>query len=244
MGEKMTINNMLSDFFNLGNLISFGIGIISGIIIIILIILIIISKEKKHIKKEIKKTDTIEDLSESEIKSLIKNKQNDFVYLTENSDIEATKAVIKLSLELIHEISSYYYPDSKYPEYEITIDEAIILIDNIEKKLDKLFKKPILKSLRKTKISAIVDKTSKAKNAYDVYNDSGAKEVYQMSKPIASSFDPVYWTKKIFLNAPLHALTKKASKEAIKIVGIEARDIYSKKFLSQTETLEFDESED
>ena len=140
--------------FNLSNIIAFLLGIVAGIALLISIFAIIIASDKKKSRKII--GPTVEKFNEEQIKELIVKKQMDFTKLVEEDGAEYFKTCLTLTQELLHEISSYYFPSSVYPEYELTISEAAELIHYIVDQIVELMDRPILRELEKVKISTIV----------------------------------------------------------------------------------------
>ncbi len=225
----------LSDIINWNSIISFALGVLAGILIIVSIFLIAISSSKKE-KKKISGP-TIEHIDEDKIKQMILNKQNDFTHEVEENDKDYIKTAFQLSTELLHEVASYYFPDSKRPEYELSIGEATQLITYIMNRIEKLFDKPIIRRFKKSslsKIADLIDKGRKVTNNETVKAvSSTGSEVIDTSKVVANTINPVFWFKKIVVKGTINIAMKQACKKGICIVGEEANKIYSKKLFNK-----------
>ena len=215
---------ILSEIINWANIISFTLGVLAGVLIIVSIFLIAISSSKKE-KKKISGP-TIEHIDEDKIKQMILNKQNDFIHEVEENDKDYIKTAFQLSTELLHEVASYYFPDSKRPEYELSIGEATQLITYIMNRIEKLFDKPIVRHFKKSSLAQIADlinKGRKATNNETVKAISGAgSEAINASKTIINTLNPVYWFKKIVVKGTINVAMKQACKKGIAIVGVHA----------------------
>lgn len=224
------------EFFNIGGLISFLIGFACGLLVFFLIFIIAISKDKRD--KKHYKAPTIKDISEEQVKQLITSKQKVFIEEIEEFDKDPLKMCLSLSLELIHEISSYYYPKSNYPEYELTVKETQELLTYILEQVFNLFNKPIISNLKHIKLSTIkkaYDKGTKVKNSKvaKAYKNSAASEAYSVLRTIANTINPVFWFKKIVINGTINATIKQICKTGLSIVGKESNKVYSKKLFNK-----------
>ena len=126
----------INAIINLQNIIAFLLGLLSGVLLLFAILLIIFSN-KKNVKSKVYRP-VKEAIDEKKIQEMIERKQKDLIYQNEEYDKDLIPTALNLSRELIHEIASYYYPDSKNPEYELTLVEATELITYIVDKISKL----------------------------------------------------------------------------------------------------------
>ena len=222
--------NMLSDILNLSNIIAFLVGILSGILLMLGVFLIIISSGKREKRKAY--SPTINALNEEKIDEMILNKQNDLVHEVDDNDKPYASTTFVLAKELIHEISSYYYPDSKYPEYELTIVEAADLIKYVADKIVQLFDKPILRRFKNTSLSnvaSLLEKSRKiSKSAVAKTMSDGGSEAIGAYKATVNILNPVYWFKKIVINGTINIAIRKACKAGLSIIGNESNKVYSK----------------
>jgi len=227
------------NLFNLSSLLAFLIGIITGLALFIAFFGIMIARGKK--KSKVIEGPTIDAITEDKIREMILAKQNVFTTEVEDNDADYFKTVSALSLELLHEISSYYYPNSKYPEYELTITEAGELIHYIVNQITSLFDRPVINNFKNVKISTIanlVDKTRKVTNnkTFKAVTGSGAGEAYSALKAVKNVINPIYWFRRIVLKGTMNIALKNVCKAGISIVGNETNKVYSKNLFTQENT--------
>lgn len=221
--------------FSWTNLFSFIIGAGFGVLIMLAALSVFISKGQKKSRKI--HGSKIDDLTKEKIEDLIESKQEAFVQEFEEENSNGTKIVGTLCLELLHEVSSYYYPESKYPEYELTITEAIELVHYIADRVGLAFNKWLgaFKNLRISTIFWCVDASKKLSKPLKAAKDSGADEAYQVFRTISKSLDPIFWIKKVIGKGLINYTLKTVFKEAIQIVGEETNKIYSKQAFKNDE---------
>ena len=225
-----------TNFFNLQFFIGFLIGIVSGALLLFGIIMIIVSRSIK-VKKTI--NPTVEAINDEKIKEMVKEKINIFKKMVEDEDAPAFKTTYDLSLEIIHEIASYYYPESPKPEYELSLDETLELIVYIKERIDKLLKKPIISKARRLslrQISGLVEKAYNVANSEEYKATKDGSEAYKTLRAIGNVLNPVYWINKTVVNGTLTIGLRQVLKSVLAIVGDETNKVYSKKlFKTQNE---------
>ena len=59
-------------------------------------------------------------------------------------------------INTVKTIAAFYYPNSKYPLYELNIKELIILTQYISDRIDKIFDTAVLKHFKNISISQIM----------------------------------------------------------------------------------------
>ena len=62
-----------------------------------------------------------------------------------------------VSKDLAFDIASKFYPKSKYPYLELTVDETLVLAHYVTNRLDELFKSKLLKLLRGVTLRRIAE---------------------------------------------------------------------------------------
>jgi len=219
------------DNFEMSNLFYFLLGIVTGFILLIIILVLLITKTKNEETKIYRPT--IKDFNDEEINNLITKKQQDFLYEIEENDREYLKTFFNISLSLLHEIASYYYPDSANPEYELTVTEASNLIHYIVDKIMSVLDKPVIKRLKNARISTIklsIEKTKKITNskALKTIKKSGVDEAVTTGRTFLNMFNPVFWAKKLLVDGMANITIKKVLKAGISIIGEESNKVYSK----------------
>ena len=213
--------------FNWGSLIAFligiGVGFVLSILIYILIILIEVKREEQKVKKVIIKVD------DEKIETLISNEKNR--YKLESADLPATGKMMALRdscSNLVMDIAKVYYPESKHPVFEISIEELISLDYYIMAKLEKILSRRLfgmVKRMRLVKIMNIIDTTKKVTDNRVVKATSKpAKGIWK----IVNVINPVYWGKKAVTHFSINVLMNKIVLVIIDIVGNETSRVYSK----------------
>ena len=212
---------------NWGNLIAFligiGIGFILSLLIYILIVLVEVKREEQKVKKVVIKVD------DEKIETLINNEKNR--YKLESADKSATGKMMALRdscSNLVMDIAKVYYPESKHPVFEISIEELISLDYYIMSKLEKILSKRLfgmIKRMRLVKIMNIIDTTKKVTDNRVVKATSKpAKGIWQALNVI----NPIYWGKKVITHFSVNVLMNKIVLVIIDIVGNETSRVYSK----------------
>ncbi len=227
--------------FDLFIFLAFFIGFFCGLIFIVLIYLLICLKSLKSSKKVIGKH--YENAVDEEIiNEIIKKEQSQFLLLRKNNKVSfALRTVI---LELINEIAQQYYPNSKHPIAELTLDELIKLDYYITDMIEMLLNKKglrILKNVRVSTILNIVDAKNNIENSKPVkvgkkfYVDKIIKGVHMALNIV----NPFYWFKKLVVSPSFNFIIKKLFLSIIGIVGEQTNRVYSKKiFIEEEEELQ------
>lgn len=151
-------------------------------------------------------------------------------YLTFNQKIECIK---NISFQLIKDIAKIYYPDSKYPIYEISIEELIVLSRYITERIENVFQGRILKKVEKIKISTIFNFLDKKKQIEDSKIVKAAEKTHigsiaKMASNVLNAVNPVHWIKKTMISGSINIGTNKIANIIIDIVGNETAKVYSK----------------
>ncbi len=132
------------------------------------------------------------------------------------------------------DIAKYYFKDSKYPLYELSIQELLDLNYYITKRLTKLVNGKFIRRFKNYRISTIVNLLNK-KKALDNSKIMKLNRQYKVSKilsigaAVLNYANPIYWFRKIAIKPSTTLVTKEACKLIIRIVGEETNNLYSKK---------------
>ena len=216
---------------NIFSLFAFLAGILAGFIILGLIYLLscLLSLKKKTIKinKEIK------NISENDIKDIIHKYQDAF-----NDEKRRRKSIpfdyFRSSIyDMMVEIASKFYPKSKKPLMELSLNELILLDQYIVKKLDDLLSKKgisLFKNLKLSTIMNLVDKKTIIDNNALVKNAKKFKfkEIYGLALTLINIINPYFWFKKIVINPSINLLLNKIFLVCYSIIGEETYNVYSK----------------
>ncbi len=227
--------------FNFSILISFLLGIVLGLIIAVLIYLILVlstmNKNKKIFKPQVENVDS------NEIVELIESAKKQFKDETLRADTPYVTYAIDISKKMIYEIAHKFYPKSKRPLFEISIDEAFMLFNYISKRLDELLDHKGLRFLKKFKISFIV-------GLYDVKENINENDIvkatkkyklknaFNAAKNALNIINPVYWIRKYVTSKAINIILKKLCVVMISVAGEETYKIYSKSIYNTLEEID------
>lgn len=230
---------MLNSFFDLeirfdvGSLFIFLSGIILGIILSSLVYVYSLLRTLKN-KKHIVDSELANEIKEEDIKEIINKYQDYYLENRKNKDKIIASNAIKESLKgTTYEIAQKFFPNSKRPLFEITIDEAIMLSNYISRRVDELLGYRGIRIIRKIKISQILnimEKTRKINNSQVVQGVKKykVKEIIKTGINALNIVNPFYWLKKGISKISTGLILKKIVLIIISITGEETYKIYSK----------------
>lgn len=219
---------------NFETIISFIFGIFFGIALICLIYAILVVASLGDKKFFIKTQD--DSLTLEETQQLIIDAQKSFKDKKLRGKTGKVSYCGKLSTDLAYGIASRFYPKSKYPLLEISIDEAIMLLEYIDKRIDDILSKGVLKTLRRFKISFITDmslKTTAVMNSRAFNVGKNVTKTITTAKKVINIINPLNWGKRLIVDSALSIAINKLCLIVIQIVGEETYKIYSKKVLNK-----------
>lgn len=225
-------------------LVSFLFGIVVGVIMVCLIyaILVLLSLRDKKYQVKVQAND----LKATEAEEMIRIAQKSFQDNDLRGDLTKIAYFKTISTDLVYGIASRFYPDSKRPLMELTIDECIELIGYIQIRLNDILDKKALRLLRKMKIADIVNLTK----ATTAVVDSKAFEVTKtvnkavtIGRKILNSVNPMWWTKKAISTVVISTIMRKLYLVTLGIIGEEAYKIYSKSYKNKAEEIDSNVSE-
>ncbi len=222
-----------------GILISFLLGISFGFVLLFLLyIYAVLTGLNKN--SRLKKVDEA-DIDEEEIKWLIEDAQNQF----KNKELRNEKGMYNYLFEIIQElsidISKKFYPYSKYPYLELTIDETLKLSHYITDRLDQLLQGRILALTRGFTLAKIKEMTDIKTKVDDSLVGKAAKSYSKISKvafATLNAVNPVYWIRKFTKETMLNVVVLRIGLSLISITGEETYKIYSKKVFNLEKELE------
>lgn len=234
---KLNIVRLVRDFFSdlfgklsFENLLILLSGIIIGFVLCFLIYLLIVVTSFKKEEKRISVPDV--KVEDERIQRLIRSAKIEFMEEASSTTTGQKLNELKnICWNLIHDIARVYFPDSKYPIYELSIDELMTLIHYITDRVDSLFKGPILRPLKKIRISYIlkvIDTKRKIDENKAVKTASKLRTPWKVTKTVLNIFNPVYWVRKLMISTTLVAVTNKICGIIIDVVGEETNNVYSK----------------
>lgn len=216
--------------FDISSLIAFLVGVFFGFVILSLIYLILIVKSMRNKKANIKATI----VSDEELNEIYENALLAF----QDKSLRGSKAIIghtyDLSIKMVNDIARKYFPNSKYPLAELSIDEALQLLTYISKRIDDILNKPALRLFKKVKISTIFSISSTKKKIDDSTLMKLTKK-YKVKKVVSAVLgainvlNPIYWVRKVFIDTSIDLAMKHLCKIILGIVFEETVKIYSKR---------------
>ncbi len=235
-------------FFDIsfGGFINFFLGMATGAIAFTAIFIYFLVRGKNINIDDIKRP-TI-DVDEEDLKFMILEKRKLFKRNKKLGKSSVAKLTFEMSYELIEEIATYFFPDSKYPMMELSVHELLDLNHYITDRINDILDKPILKNtmnLRVTKIMQMFDKKKQIEESKVVKVAQKYKiaKVLKYTGAALNVVNPVYWFRKLVINTSLDVMTKKVCVVIIGIVGEETTKVYSKKLFDDPLELDIVEEE-
>lgn len=236
-----SITNMFDSFMEnpIENLLPFLIGIVFGFVLCLLIYLLIVVSSLKKTKNSA--LDIVLNVDDEIIKNQIENARNKYIEesLYKNTS-QKTICLKDACWDLMNDIAAVYYPEAKYPLYELSINELIMLVNYISERVDSLFKGFVLKKVKNLKVSTII-KMLDMKKKFDenaivkAANKHEVSKKIKVIKTILNSLNPIYWVKKIMIDGTFNIVVNKIALTIIDVVGEETSNIYSKSIFVRNE---------
>lgn len=230
------MKEIFDKFFNVSNLLSFFIGVIFGITLLILFYLYqaLKSLRKSKLASKVSK----EDIPEEKILFLIDEAREKFKDKNLRENKGHITFTIEISKDLIYDIAKNFFPESKYPLYEITIDESLELAKYISNRINEILNRRGFRPIKKLTIARILSwSVTKKKIDESAIIKAGKKykveKLFKTTLNVLNIANPVYWFKKLVINTSLDLIIKKLCLVIIGIVGEETYKIYSKKVFNQ-----------
>ena len=220
---------------NLSTVIALLLGIIIGMIILFLVYALTslnsIKKRRIIVSKE------LENITDEDIKNLIDISKEQFNIKKKQNKGVTFEDFRNIIIELINQIAFRFYPKSKHPIAELTIDELILLDRYLVNRIDSFTSKKGIRLIKKIKLSTIIQITN-AKNS--VENTKAFKTIKKRKlDKVASTLwsvghvlNPVTWINNLIINPTIKILFNKICIVIISIVGQETYHIYSKKIFT------------
>lgn len=225
--------------FDLSTLISFIIGVSFGFFLLLLIYLYAVLKSLNKGLKLRKADET--DIDEEEIKWLIEDGQKQFKDKELRQEIGYAKLLQNITGELTADIAKKFYPQSKYPYLELTIDETLNLAHYITNRVEELFKGKILRMTRGLTLAKIYELNqtkTKIDNSKFVKTAKKYSQVTKTALSVLNAVNPVYWVRKVTKETALNIIMVRIGLSIIAITGEETYKIYSKKVFNEEKNID------
>ena len=118
---------------------------------------------------------------------------------------------MNVALELSADIATKFYPKSKYPYLELSLDESLVLLKYVSDRFNELLEKPILKMFKGITLRRLFT-LSEAKTKIDnnllvkATNKLKVNEIIKQSMMVLNVVNPVYWFRRLVLNNVTHVI--------------------------------------
>ncbi|TNF08599.1 MAG: hypothetical protein EP317_02840 [Bacillota bacterium] len=225
--------------FDLSTFLSFLIGVGFGFLILFLFyIYAVIKSLNKGLK--LRSADE-QDIDEEEIKWLIEDAQKQFKDKNMRNEIGIFKYLGQITRELSIDISKKFYPKSKYPYLELTIDETLKLSHYITNRIETLLEGKILRLTRGmtlAKIAEMNDTKTKIENNPIVHTALKYRKATKAAMSIINAVNPVYWFRRLTQESVTNIVIVKIGVALIAITGEETYKIYSKKVFNEEKVID------
>jgi len=228
--------------FDIKDLIPLAGGILAGFILAFLLYLVVLIKS---IKKDVRKVSTKERPKEEDIIKIIemqvkKYKDNDVIKYHQENEQNHYKEIV---LELLDLLAKRYYPHSKHPTLEITLDEALLLGHYVLNRVSKILEKRIFALFKTTSMASIYAVYKKTNSVANMQIIKKTKKPFLIIKKVIDAVNPLKLVKKVTIDAVTSKLIKYLCIQTIYIIGEEFYHVYSKKII-ESDLVEFiDEDE-
>ena len=157
--------NMVANI-NFSSVIMLVFGIALGILISVVTILVLYSSSLSKASK--KKSIEVDDEKKQLANSYIQACKDEYKEASQDLNMTSKYNLAKeLSIDLANNISSIFYPNSKHPIAELSAEELIKLDYYIMARIEKELDKPILRRLKKLRISAVLNTVDAVKQVND-----------------------------------------------------------------------------
>lgn len=232
----------LSKIFDWRYLFVFLAGIVFGFIFMLLIYLytVILSLRKKGQYKR-----RPVEIDELEIELLIKDAQDIFKDKELRKEVGLATHLKNVNLDLASDIAKKYYPTSKYPLLELTVEEGLELANYITERINDFLSAKILSPIKRTTLARIkgiydtkvrVEETKLVKAGKKV----GAGRISKTVLGVVNALNPAYWIKRLAVDKLYDVIIVRISLAVIAITGEETYKIYSKSVFKDPEDLAID----
>lgn len=237
LGEEFTIGT-------LGVLIT---GIIMGFLIcssIYGVLLAISIKHNKPTEVDLSKNSKIDI---DKMHTMVDDIKERFIIETEGSTVKERFGILgNTIMETLNSVAGEYYPDSKYPLYELTIEELIMFLHYLSTRIDDVFNKPLLRPFKRMSISQIFKLLDYKKKIDDnkLVKAANRAQMGKISKFFFTAINyanPVYWVKKLVTGTTINFALRKVCLVIIDIVAEETNKTYSKLIFSKEQSLRSNE---
>ena len=220
--------------FNLGTILAFITGILSGALLLFLIYMlqiVIYMKKKGKIEPPFDGESKID-----EVNAIIKEHQKKFKDLCAKQSGIDIGLFKDLNYDVMVEVARLYYPESKNPLGELSISQLeelnAQLPDAINGLLNK-FKLNFLKDVKLSKLIAIVNAKKQLDESQVVKKTKFISKYGKTFWNILNIINPVMWIKKGIISPSISLFVHKICLYTIETVGIKTNNVFSGETFTQ-----------
>lgn len=223
-------------------LIVFLTGIAFGFVFMLLVylysVIASLNKKKKYKRNPI-------EIDQLEIELLIKDAQEQFKDKEVRKELGIFAHFKNVNLDLISDIAKKYYPTSKYPLLELSVEESLELSNYISNRINEFLSARILAPLKKrtlAQIKGIYDAKVKVEETKIVKASKkvDAKKIGKTVLGVINLINPAYWVKRITVDKLYDVIIVKICLASIGIIGEETYKIYSKSVFKDPDEIDVD----
>lgn len=148
-------------------------------------------------------------------------------------------AFIDSSKALTEEIAVYYYPESRHPMMELSVEELLQLDDYIHDRIAKTLNKGLFKNVKHVRVAKfmeLIDFKRKLDNQkwMKVLSDRRTRKTLEATLSVVNAFNPIYWFRKLVIKTSINALNRQIAKTMLAVVAEETSRVYSKSVFNET----------
>ena len=227
--------------FDFSSLIAFIVGLFAGCALLALVYSIMVVSSIKS-KKYVVKAESV-DVSDEEIKEIIENSKKAY----NDKNLKGAKNSVShcgvLCKRLVNDIARKFFPNSKRPIAELTIDEILQLSIYVSDRINDILDRPGLRLVKKLKLSTILalgdaKKIIEESSLMKMTKKYKLKSFFSAIKGALNIVNPLYWARRIFINTALDVAVNKLCLSVIGIVGEETYKIYSKRVFEEERNID------
>lgn len=218
---------------SLSELISFLLGGLFGVLLFSFIYLYFLIRGMRLDNTVVSRQ--VQDIDQTYLTQMIKDAQSQFKDSYEKEQF--SKEVFTVSMDLIEKIAGYYYPSSKHPLLELSVDEILMLTEYINQRLDTILSQRILKNTRHIRVSKFVEayefkQRIEQQKFVKAARSKAFKNTTKLAFGVLNALNPVYWFRRLVISTSFDFMTHKIARTLIAIVGEETAKVYSKKLFN------------
>ena len=162
-------------------------------------------------------------LTSTEVKDMIVQAQKSFKDKDLRGELSRVNHCKNISMDLVYGIASRYFPKSKHPLLEISIDEVMMLSLYVKTRIEDILNRRGIRLLKKIKIGQIFDvtqKTTKVVNSKAFKVTKDVNNTFNTIKKIVNVVNPAWWVRKLIIDNTINVITDKLCVVIIAIVAI------------------------